>query len=122
MLLRIPFNLLWTLAGLIFLTTFVLPTAIILLMLRFKMISSLSMPLRSERIGPLIVTAVFFLYDLLFAQTTANCANHLFVHARCYFARNYFCRRYALVENQFAQHSSWCVGRGFCWIGATFTC
>lgn len=60
LLLRIPFNLLWTLGGLIFLTTFVLPTAIILLMLRFKMISSLSMPLRSERIGPLIITAVFF--------------------------------------------------------------
>lgn len=60
LLLRIPFNLVWTLGGLIFLTTFLLPTAIVLLMLRFKMISSLSMPLRSERIGPLIVTAVFF--------------------------------------------------------------
>jgi hypothetical protein len=60
LLLRIPFNLVWTLGGLIFSTTFVLPTAIILLMLRFKMISSLSMPLRSERIGPMIVTAVFF--------------------------------------------------------------
>jgi len=60
LLLRVPFNLVWTLGGLIFLTTFLLPTAIILLMLRFKMISSLSMPLRSERIGPLVVTAIFF--------------------------------------------------------------
>ncbi len=60
LLLRIPFNLVWTLAALIFLTTFLLPTAIVLLMLRFRMISSLSMPLRSERIGPLVVTAIFF--------------------------------------------------------------
>jgi len=60
LLLRIPFNLVWTLAALIFLTTFLLPTAIVLLMLRFKMISSLSMPFRSERIGPLVVTAIFF--------------------------------------------------------------
>ena len=60
LLLRVPFNLVWTLGGLIFLTTFLLPTAIILLMLCFKMISSLSMPLRSERIGPLVVTAIFF--------------------------------------------------------------
>ncbi|MBU1370196.1 MAG: hypothetical protein KJ578_04195 [Bacteroidetes bacterium] len=59
-LLRIPFNLTWTLAGLIFMTSFLFPTLIILLMLRFKMISSLAMPLRSERIGPLIVTAIFF--------------------------------------------------------------
>ncbi|MCK9450587.1 MAG: hypothetical protein M0Q90_02760 [Bacteroidales bacterium] len=60
LLLRIPFNLVWTLGALIFLTTFLLPTAIVLLMLRFKMISSLSMPFRSERIGPLVVTAIFF--------------------------------------------------------------
>lgn len=60
LLLRIPFNLVWTLGGLMLLTTFVFPSAIVLLMLRFKMISSLSMPLRSERIGPLIVTAIFF--------------------------------------------------------------
>ena len=58
--LRIPYTLVWKLAGLILLTTFTLPFFVMLLMLQFKMISSLHMPVRQERIAPLLVTAVFF--------------------------------------------------------------
>ena len=59
-LLRIPYNMIWKLAGLIFMTTFLFPLSIIYLMLRFGLISSLQMPLRQERIAPLLITAVFF--------------------------------------------------------------
>ncbi|MDD4087879.1 MAG: hypothetical protein PHP48_11615, partial [Bacteroidales bacterium] len=51
-LLRIPYNMIWKLAGLIFMTTFLFPLSIIYLMLRFGLISSLQMPLRQERIAP----------------------------------------------------------------------
>ncbi|HOI32716.1 MAG: hypothetical protein PHG67_05135 [Bacteroidales bacterium] len=58
--LRIPYTMIWKLAGLVFITTFLFPLSIILLMLKFKLISSLQMPSRQERIAPLLVTAVFF--------------------------------------------------------------
>lgn len=58
--LQIPFPMRWTLTGIIFTTTFFIPALMILLMWRFKMISSLRMPLRSERMAPLVITAVFF--------------------------------------------------------------
>lgn len=59
-LLRIPYTMIWKLAVLIFMTTFLFPLSIIYLMLRFGLISSLQMPLRQERIAPLLITAVFF--------------------------------------------------------------
>ncbi len=58
--LRIPYAMIWKLAGLIFMTTFLFPLSIIYLMLRFRLISSLQMPSRQERIAPLLITAVFF--------------------------------------------------------------
>jgi hypothetical protein len=67
--LRIPYNMVWKLAGLVFLTTFILPLLVIMLMLRFKMISSLQMPLRQERIAPLIVTAIFFFLTYYLLKT-----------------------------------------------------
>ncbi|MBG0782874.1 MAG: hypothetical protein H0S84_11450 [Bacteroidales bacterium] len=67
--LRIPYNVVWKLAGLIFLTTFMLPLSIIMLMLRFKMISSLQMPMRQERIAPLMVTAIFFFLTYYILKT-----------------------------------------------------
>lgn len=58
--LQIPYPMRWMLTGIIFTTTFFIPALMILLMWRFKMISSLRMPLRSERLAPLVITAVFF--------------------------------------------------------------
>jgi len=78
-LLRIPFTMVWKLAGLIFLTTFTLPFFVMLLMLQFKMVSSLHMPLRQERIAPLLVTAVFF-YLTYYLLKQLNIAPVLYVY------------------------------------------
>lgn len=58
--LQIPHEMIWSLAGLIFITTFGLPTAIFMLLLRLKMISSLTMPTRQERIFPILLTSISF--------------------------------------------------------------
>jgi hypothetical protein len=58
--LQIPHELRWKLAWLILLTSFVLPSLIMVLMYRLKFISSLAMEKRAERPGPILVTALFF--------------------------------------------------------------
>lgn len=50
----------WILLGLIVFTTFVLPAVMILFMYKTKLISSLTIRQRSERPGPILVTAIFF--------------------------------------------------------------
>lgn len=50
----------WLLLGLVFTTTFVLPALMIWLMLKAGLIGSLSMKRREERMGPVLVTALFF--------------------------------------------------------------
>jgi hypothetical protein len=60
--LQIPYELKWTLAALIFVTTFGIPAMLFMLMLRMKMISSLAMPLRNDRPIPIIITSVFFYF------------------------------------------------------------
>lgn len=50
----------WQLFGMIFLTSFIIPAVIILLMLKFGMIKSIMMDTKKERIAPLIVTGIFF--------------------------------------------------------------
>lgn len=58
--LQIPLEMRWTLAGLIFMTTFMFPALIMLVMLKLKVITSLEVPIRSERPLPILITAVFF--------------------------------------------------------------
>jgi hypothetical protein len=58
--LQIPAGMMWWLAGLIFLITFLLPAFIMVIMLKIKLITSLEMPVRSERNLPILITAVFF--------------------------------------------------------------
>lgn len=65
--LQIPAPMEWVLGVIIFATTFVLPTTILLLMIKFKLISSLMLSKRIERTGPILVAAIFlFLTYYLF--------------------------------------------------------
>lgn len=58
--LKIPSQAAWMIALLVFLCTAAIPAFIFLFMYRLKMISALSMPYRSERMAPIVVTAIFF--------------------------------------------------------------
>ncbi len=58
--LRIPAEMQNMVGGLVFITTAILPAAMMLLMLRLKFIGSLRIPLRSERPAPILITLVFF--------------------------------------------------------------
>ena len=55
----IPYQVKYLILGVIFVTTFLIPVSFVLIMLRRKMIGSLNMEKREERLTPLIVTAVF---------------------------------------------------------------
>ncbi len=55
----IPYQIKYLIVGVIFITTFLIPVSFVMIMLRRKMIGSLNMESRDERIAPLIVTAVF---------------------------------------------------------------
>jgi len=50
----------WMLLGLIVFTTFLLPAMMMLFMYKMKLISSLTIRQRSDRPGPILVTAIFF--------------------------------------------------------------
>jgi hypothetical protein len=55
----IPYQIKFLIIGVIFITTFLIPVSFVMIMLRRKMIGSLNMENRDERLAPLIVTAVF---------------------------------------------------------------
>jgi hypothetical protein len=58
--LLIPSHAVWMVTGLIFMLTAAIPSVVFYIMLRLKMISSLQMPHRQERNGPIFITALFF--------------------------------------------------------------
>lgn len=50
----------WQLFGIVFATSFMIPAIIILLMQKFRLIKSIMMDSKNERIAPLIVAGIFF--------------------------------------------------------------
>ncbi len=58
--LAIPENMRYIVVGFVFITTFVLPTLIILILLKAKRISSLQMETQRERVFPLLLVAIIF--------------------------------------------------------------
>ena len=55
----IPYQVKYLIVGIIFITTFLIPVSFVLIMLRRKMIGSLRMESRDERLSPLVVSAIF---------------------------------------------------------------
>ncbi len=55
----IPYQVKYLIVGIIFITTFLIPASFVLIMLRRKMIGSLKMESRDERLSPLVVSAIF---------------------------------------------------------------
>ncbi len=78
--LMIPYQIKYLILGVIFITTFLIPVSFVLIMLRRKMIGSLNMESRDERLAPLIVTTVFiFLSWYMIKQLNISEIFHLFL-------------------------------------------
>lgn len=60
MVLQIPQDALWLIGSMVFTISAVIPALIILLMFRLRIISSLSMYVREDRTGPVVIAALFF--------------------------------------------------------------
>lgn len=72
--LMMPHNYSYLILLLVFLTSFVLPLLIILVMLKMKIIESLEMKTRQERALPLLVTAGFYYLTFHFLKQVPNFA------------------------------------------------
>ncbi len=76
----IPYQVKYLIVGIIFITTFLIPASFVLIMLRRKMIGSLKMESRDERLSPLVVSAIFiFLSWYLISQLNISRMYPLFL-------------------------------------------
>jgi hypothetical protein len=76
----IPFQVKYLIVGIIFITTFLIPVSFVLIMLRRKMIGSLKMESRDERLSPLVVSAIFiFLSWYMISQLSISRMYPLFL-------------------------------------------
>lgn len=64
--LQIPAGMEWVLAGIIFLITFLVPSLFTLLMVKMKMVSSITLNERMERNRPILISAIFFFLTYYF--------------------------------------------------------
>ncbi len=69
----------WIFLGLVSMTTFVLPALMIWLMVKTGFVGSLSMKRREERMGPVLVTALFF-YLTYYIARKMNIAPEFYVY------------------------------------------
>jgi len=64
--LQIPPGMEWVLAAFIFILTFIFPSVVMLLLVKLRMISSITLTERIERNGPILISAIFFFLTYYF--------------------------------------------------------